>query len=203
MLTCARWAFSRQIASVTRHKHEDPIVPGRTFSRRTFSRRTFLQGMRWAPVLFLPAPCWDRPFRGSSRHSAALPQSRTLLFPSLIFASRHTTRRSLRWMMCFASYFPARMSTSLRNTPLKSNLCSMNGAAVSQQRPPISQPSANFLMPSIEAVSLLPIQEIKLRSADGIDVFRRRFARKVIPGRERLSCRDKNLFGWDVAVGDG
>src|SRR5580658_1100912 len=28
-----------------------------------FSRRTFLKQMRWAPVLFLPAPLYSSPFR--------------------------------------------------------------------------------------------------------------------------------------------
>jgi Flp pilus assembly protein TadD/peroxiredoxin len=50
--------------------------------------------------------------------------------------------------------------------------------------PPAPTVVAKFLDASIEATSLLPTQEVKLRSGDGIDVFRRRFAANVITGRE-------------------
>ena len=51
VLTCARWA---SIARNFQQRPTDTKTP--LFLRRTFSRRTFLKEMRWAPVLFLPAP---------------------------------------------------------------------------------------------------------------------------------------------------
>ena len=56
------------------------------------------------------------------------------------------------------------------------------------------------LDPSVEAISLLPIQEIKLRSGNGIDVVRRRFASKVIPGRERFLSEIKTYVAGMAEV---
>jgi len=50
---------------------------------------------------------------------------------------------------------------------------------------------AKFLDASVEVTSLLPTEEIKLRSGDGIELFRRRFASKVIAGRERFVAEMK------------
>jgi len=49
--------------------------------------------------------------------------------------------------------------------------------------PPAAAVVAKFLDASIEATSLRPTQEIKLRSGGGIEVFRRRFATNVVSGR--------------------
>src|SRR5690242_17840787 len=39
-----------------------PLVSTRPLSPRTISRRTFLRGMRWASMVFLPAPFLGPPF---------------------------------------------------------------------------------------------------------------------------------------------
>jgi hypothetical protein len=53
---------------------------------------------------------------------------------------------------------------------------------------------AKFLDASIEGTSLLPTQEIKLRSDNGIEIFRRRFANNVIAGRERFLAEIKTYL---------
>jgi tetratricopeptide (TPR) repeat protein/thiol-disulfide isomerase/thioredoxin len=62
---------------------------------------------------------------------------------------------------------------------------------------------AKFLDASIEATSLLPTQEIKLRTGDGIEVFRRLFANSVIAGRERFLAEIKTYLAgishWETA----
>src|SRR5713101_5064345 len=63
VLTCARWAITARSVQWRATNTKIPLFLGRTFSRRTFSRRTFLRGMRWAPVLFLPAPMLGSHFR--------------------------------------------------------------------------------------------------------------------------------------------
>ncbi len=190
MLTCARWAFAVPgIASVTRHstKHEDPIASQvERVSRRTvFTSNLPERNALGACTLPSRAPCWDRP---SSALFPALPdgQATALRFPSLIFASPRTIPRSLRWMMFFASSFPARTSTSPKNTPLKS--CPARRMEPRSHGGDLRAPAVigKFLDASIEAASLLPTQEIKLRSGNGIEIFRRRFASNVIPGRERF-----------------
>ena len=45
---------------------------------------------------------------------------------------------------------------------------------------------AKFLDASLKAASLVPAQEKKLRSGDGVDVFRRTFSNQAVLGRERF-----------------
>ena len=52
--------------------------------------------------------------------------------------------------------------------------------------PPALASLTKFLDPAIAAASLLPTQEIAQRSGNGIEVFRRRFPRNVLSGRERF-----------------
>ena len=54
-----------------------------------------------------------------------------------------------------------------------------NGCACAQEL-------ATFSTPPSQRLSLRPTREIPRRSGNGIEVFRRRFALDVIPGRERF-----------------
>jgi len=60
--------------------------------------------------------------------------------------------------------------------------------------PPARDVLAKFLDVSIEATSLISRQEIKLRSANGLEVFRRHFAGDVISGRERFLAEIKTYL---------
>src|SRR5947199_9721715 len=52
--------------------------------------------------------------------------------------------------------------------------------------PPALAVVAKFLDASIEATTLIPVQEKTLRSGNGIDVLRRRFSKEAVTGRERF-----------------
>ncbi|MGZ4731016.1 MAG: FG-GAP-like repeat-containing protein, partial [Terriglobales bacterium] len=61
-----------------------------------------------------------------------------------------------------------------------------------------------FLDASIEAAALLPTREVVQRSGNGIEVFRRRFARDVISGRERFLREMENYLApmWRVETAE-
>ena len=139
--------------------------------------------MRWAPLLFLPAPLQARAPRSLPEQTPGAPH------PSLDFAELRVR-----------PHYPA-------NSPLDEVLGKVTpgtDAFVTEKyaweilrlleewsRELRDWPRAfrvfwKFLDPSLEACSLVPSEQINLRSGDGIDVFRNRFPTGVAPGRERF-----------------
>ncbi|MGH9501276.1 MAG: FG-GAP-like repeat-containing protein [Terriglobales bacterium] len=60
--------------------------------------------------------------------------------------------------------------------------------------PPALAALTKFLHPSLESAPLLPAREVVHRSAGGFEVFHRRFARDVLPGRERFLREMENYL---------
>ena len=60
--------------------------------------------------------------------------------------------------------------------------------------PPALTSLTKFLDPSIAAAALLPTREVARRSDNGIEILQRRFARDVIPGRERFLREMENYL---------
>ena len=60
--------------------------------------------------------------------------------------------------------------------------------------PPALASLTKFLDASIAAAALLPTREVARRSDNGIEVLQRRFARDVVPGRERFLREMENYL---------
>lgn len=150
---------------------------------QAFSRRTFLKQMRWAPMLFLPAPLHSSPFRPLVTET---PSDRS---PAIDFADFRVT-----------PHYPAKspLDDVLRKVAPGTDayttekyafeimrLLNEWGHALKEATPSLGV-LAKFLDASLEAGSLVPIQQTALRSAYGIDVTRRTFAANVVLGRERF-----------------
>lgn len=154
------------------------------------SRRAFLRSMGWAPVLFLAAP-----FEG-------LPKP----MPTGVFGRR-------------PSFFPlaeSRLSPHYPNKAPLEDVLRLVAPGLDEyvtekyafeimkvlsgwsEDLKISAPAlsrlAGFLAPSIGATPLHPSQDVNLRSGDGIEVLRRRFATTVVLGRDRFLQEIKNYF---------
>jgi tetratricopeptide (TPR) repeat protein len=164
-------------------------MPNHSRPQLDLSRRKFLQGMRWAPVLFLPAPL----------HGLSLGPARRG-----IFDDQAPAYADLR----ITPHYPAQspLDDVLRLVVPGSDeyvtekyafeimaLLAEWGKAL-RASPPAVDVLAQFLSSSMEAASPLPIQESKIRSEYGIDVFRRRFADEVAPGRERFIEQMRNYL---------
>jgi tetratricopeptide (TPR) repeat protein len=148
-----------------------------------FSRRTFLKQMRWAPVLFLPAPLYSSPFRrliaGTLRNGE----------PAFGFADFRVT-----------PYYPAKspLDDVLRKVlPGTDEYISEKYAfeimrvlddwsrALKAALPSLDV-LAKYLDASLQACSLVPIRQTALRSGFGVEVVRKRFASDAVLGRERF-----------------
>src|SRR5277367_6466838 len=147
-----------------------------------FSRRSLLRGMRWAPVLLLPAPIQAHVF-GPSR--GATPDCN----PAIDFADYRVT-----------PHYPAKspLEDLLRKAvPGTDDYVTEKYAADITQlleawsealkvSTPATEVLAKFLDLSIQGTSLVPTQQNELRSGSTIEVFRRRFAAEAVPGREQF-----------------
>jgi Flp pilus assembly protein TadD/peroxiredoxin len=139
--------------------------------------------MRWAPVLFLPAPIQASPFR---LLLAETPGDRTSSFP---FADLRLT-----------PHYPAKspLVDVLRHVvpggdeyvteKFASEIMRLLGewGHGLKAAPPALSVLAKFLDASIQATPLVPAQESALRSGAGVEVFRRKFAPHLVSGRERF-----------------
>jgi Flp pilus assembly protein TadD/peroxiredoxin len=166
---------------MARHKDEEHAL----------SRRTFLRRMRWAPVLFLPAPMHASAFRPVLAETAG---DRN---PSFHFAdfrvTPHYPAKSplddvLRKVVPGADEYVTEKYAFEIMRLLDEWSQGLKGGA------PALGVLAKFLDASVEANSLVPIQESAVRSGDGIEVFRRRFATNAVAGRERFLHEIKNYL---------
>ena len=146
---------------------------------RFVSRRQFLRGIRWAPVLFLPAP-----IRGSIFRPVISFDERK---PSFAFADFRLTPR-----------YPAKspLDDVLRLVPPGTDEFVTEKYAFEIRRlleewsrglrssPPALDVLARFLDPSIKGGAFGPAQEKTLRSGSGISVVRRTF----VPTPAQTAC---------------
>jgi Flp pilus assembly protein TadD/peroxiredoxin len=165
-------------------------MAGHDHEKRILSRRKFLKGMRWAPVLFIPAAMGGLPFRpllsGKSRAQFAFPFDDVRLTPH--YPTKSSLDDVLRLVTPGADEFVTEKyaleimrlldewSASLKSTP--------PGIAVLRE----------FLDPSIKATRLVPENEIEVRAGYGIEVLRRKFAADLVSGRERFLDEIKNYL---------
>ena len=148
-----------------------------------FSRRTFLRRMRWAPGLFLPAPLQARAFRSLLEET---PGERK---PAPEFADFHLkphypAKSPLDDLLCKVSPGADAFITEMYAFEITRLLNQWSQALMAA--PPALGVLAKFLDASLEACSLVPIQQSSLRSGGGIEVFRRKFTTNAVLGRERF-----------------
>jgi Flp pilus assembly protein TadD/peroxiredoxin len=164
---------------MARHKDEKHI-----------SRRNFLRGMRWAPILFVPAPLRALPF-GSK---LAAPPRAIPFFPFADFRfTPHYPAKSplddvLRLVRPGADEFVTEKYAFEIARLLN------NWSQALKVAPPALSALAGFLDASLEATPLTPSEESRVRSGGGIEVMRRLFTANPAKGRERFLDQVKNYL---------
>ena len=157
-----------------------------------FSRRSFLGKLQWTPVLFLPAPILVPSLRPLLAEPSGAPK------PAFEFADFRVT-----------PHYPAKspLEDILRKVVPGTDEYVTEKYAFEIMRlldewrqaleagPPALGVLAKFLDASLEAGSLVPVQQSLLRSGGGIEVFRRQFAANVVSSRERFLEEIKTYFG--------
>ncbi len=164
---------------MARHKDEKHI-----------SRRTFLRGMRWAPVLFVPAPMRALPFGAKG----AAPPRAIPFFPFADFrlTPHYPAKSPLDDVLRLVTPGSDEFVTEKYAFEIE-RLLNDWGQAL-KAAPPALSALANFLDASLEGTSLASSQENSVRSGSGIDVTRRRFIGNSTKGREQFLDKIKVYF---------
>src|SRR6267154_5379507 len=145
---------------MTRHKDEDHI----------FSRRTFLRRMRWAPLLFLPAPLHASPF------PSILPETTgdgTSTFPFADFrlTPHYPAKSPLDDVLRLVAPGTDEYVTEKYAFEIGRLLDEWSQALKSG--PPAFGKLTEFMDASVEGASFAQSEETSLRSGGGIEVMRR------------------------------
>ncbi len=147
-----------------------------------FSRRTFLERMRWAPMLFLPAPLLGssvRPFPGNSTdRNPVVPLADFRLTP------HYPAKSQLDQVLRLAAPGSDEFVTEKYAFEIGRILADW-GKALRSESPALAV-LAQFLDPAVEAASFVPEKERIVRSGGGIEVLRRQFAPTMVMGRDRF-----------------
>ena len=148
-----------------------------------FSRRTFLKGMRWAPVLFLPAPIQALPFRPGTLQTSEDGQ-RSFPFADFRVNPHYPAKSPLNDVLGRVVPGADEYVTEKHAFEIMRILGEWSQGL--KAAPPALAVLAKFLHASIEATPLVPTEEKTLRRESGIDVFRRWFSTPVVARRERF-----------------
>src|SRR5277367_764810 len=157
-----------------------------------FSRRTLLKQMRWAPMLFLPAPLHSSPFRRLIAGTAGN-DSPAFDFADFRITPHYPAKSPLDEVLHKVlpgsdEYITEKYAFEIMR------LLDGWGRALKAQ-PPSLDVLATFLDASLQGSSLVPSPQTAVRSAYGIEVFRRKFANNTILGRERFLQEIKSYLG--------
>jgi tetratricopeptide (TPR) repeat protein/peroxiredoxin len=153
------------------------------------SRRKFLRGVRWAPVLFLPAPMYASnfgPLSPSYGRESSFPLADSRLTPH--YPAKSPLDDVLRLVAPGADEFVTEKYASEIARLLEPWSRALRTSA------PALDAVANFLDPSIETGSWRSAQEKTLRSGPGLGISRRQFGAKMTTGREHFLTEIEAYF---------
>src|SRR5271170_5228773 len=155
-----------------------------------FSRRRFLKSLGLSPIVFRPAPFYAPSFLfGQSR---VLPsQGPDFSFTDIRLTPHYPAQSPLEDVLRLVA--PGSDEYITEKYAFEIGL-QLNGwkRALEASAHDLSALSRS-LDPSVQASPLVPIETKMLRTGDGIDTVRRRFATEVVPGRERFL---HEIQGW-------
>ena len=180
-----RAALARRHFRMAHHKDEKNI-----------SRRTLLRRMRWAPMLFVPAPMRALPLGAK----LAAPPRVIPFFPFADFrlTPHYPAKSPLDDVLRLVSPGSDEFVTEKYAFEIAHILNDWSQAL--KAAPPALSALANFLDASLEVTPLAASQEINLRSGGGIEVVRRRFPASPAIGRQRFLNEMKSYFASFVQI---
>jgi tetratricopeptide (TPR) repeat protein len=154
---------------------------------QTISRRLFLKQMRWAPVLFLPAPV-SSPFLRSGLQRLAAAQASHFPFAGInadIHLTPHyPTNSPLDEVLHLAA--PGRDEYVNEGYAFELMALLEEWSQHLKVEPPATATISKFVDSSIQSTALTPIRESPQRPGDRVEVIRREFSSALLPGRERF-----------------
>jgi len=148
-----------------------------------FSRRAFLEKMRWAPLLFLPAPLAAAPFRSSLAKNSA-DQNPLAPLSDFRLTPHYPVKSQLEQVLRLA--VPGRDEYVAEKYALEIGRLLNGWSQALRAGPPALAVLAQFLDSAIDAASFVPETERLVRSGSGIEVLRRQFSSTPTMGRDRF-----------------
>jgi tetratricopeptide (TPR) repeat protein len=158
------------------------------------SRRIFLKQMRWAPVLFLPAPIRSSFFGAVPQE---IPASQTP-FADASFSPRYPERSPLDDVLRLSAPGTDEYGTEGYAFELAEHL--QKWSRQLKVRPPATAAMSEFVASSVQCNELHAVRESQLRPGDRIEVLRREFGSGLLSGRERFLEEIKNYLAALQAV---
>ena len=146
--------------------------------------------MRWAPLVFLPAPMRAFPF--GARLVAPPRAVPSFPFSDYRFTPHYPTKSALDDVLRLV--IPGSDEFVTEKYAHEIALLLNDWSQALSAEPPALSIMANFLDTSLEATSLASAQERKTRSGGGIEVIRRHFNADFASGRERFLVELKTYF---------
>jgi tetratricopeptide (TPR) repeat protein len=152
-------------------------------NNRKVSRRTFLATMRWAPLLYLPAPLHSAAFRSLSPETiedqgSSLPLADFRLTPH--YPAKSPLDDVLRYVPPGSDEFVTEKYAAEIAAHLEEWGRELRSSPVGVKV------LTKFLDSSLQATSLIPTQEKTLRSANGISAISRKFSNEPLLSRDRF-----------------
>ena len=151
------------------------------------SRRAFLRGMRWTPLLFLPAPLQATPLWQSAARNPP-----TLSFADFRVTPHYPAKSPLDDVLRYVTPGSDEYATEKYASEIMALLNQWSHSLKSEL--PALASLARFIAPLVEASALATATETSIRSGSGIEVVRRRFANGLISGREQFVVQVKTYL---------
>ena len=163
-------------------------MPHRPNEHQAISRRVFLEQMRWAPVLFLPAPLMNPVFRSGLQRIAAAAAS-PLPFADVRFTPHYPAKSPLDDILRLAA--PGTDEYAVEGYASEIMALLENWSQQLRIECPGSATILAFVDRAVQATALTPSHESSLRPGHPIEVLRREFAPALLPGRENFLAQLK------------
>ncbi len=147
------------------------------------SRRAFLKQMRWAPVLFLPAPIERSLIRSGLRRIAGV-HAPDFPFAEVPFTPHYPAKSPLDDLVRLAA--PGTDEYVSEGYAFELMVLLQEWGRHVRADPSTTASMNKFIDASIQSISFRPVREFPVRSGDRIEVIRREFPTELRPGRERF-----------------
>ena len=157
---------------MARHNQENHLL----------SRRGFLRGMRWAPVLFLPARLHGASGLTSARSPGNPPLS--LAFSDIRIAPTYPSKSPLDPVLRKVAAGTDEFATERHAFEIMAQLKEWS-SALRRSRPAL-EILRGLLDSSLEAGSLSPVEDVVVRKGSEVEIRKRRFGGNRSPGRGRF-----------------
>ena len=158
-------------------------MPGSKDGNHDPSRRTILKQMRWAPVLFVPAPICNPLFWAPGLHRLSTVQTH-FPFADVAFEPHYPAKSPLDDVLRMAA--PGGDEFTFERYAVEIAALLGEWSRALRVQPPATAVLNRFLDRAIQSTSFIPIRESRLRSGGVIEVVRREFGTDMRAGGERL-----------------